>query len=171
MMQPQPTPQPAPQQAPPQMQLDPEEISRETGFPIAKVEADIQQSGATSKEELYPQVYGQAGGIDPSVAQGGMGMPAPDDQSGMPPPMAPPPQGPPTRMRAQAAMTGQPMPDEPESPAEAGMEAGMPGAEAAEGIQPNVAAAAHSSRVVPMHRSMKGKPVHHAGGKHRGRRG
>jgi hypothetical protein len=158
------------QQAPPQPQLDPQEIASETGKPVAQVAQDIAQSGATTKEELYPAIYGQGDGqqgIDPSVAQGAMGMPTSDGQGA---PMAmPPPQGPPTRMRAQAAMRGQPM-DESESPAEAAQEAGMPGAEAAEGIQPNVAMAAHSSRRPAMHRAMKGKPAHVAAGRHRGRR-
>lgn len=167
-----------PQQAPPQQQsaFSPEEIQQmasDTGLSPQQVQQQIAETGATTKEELFPQVYGgqEGGGIAPGVAQTAMMDPsqqAPPPAAGStPPPMAS--TGP--RMRAQAAMRGETVPDESESPGEAQMESMMPGGgEASEGIAPNVAMAAHSAARPPMHRAMRGKPVHHGRGKHQGPR-
>ena len=173
MMQPQPMPAPA-QPAPPQQSTFPTpddiaEIQQATGFPPQKILQDIQSTGAQSADDLMA-TYSQQGGVDPSTLQGASGMPAPTAQSQALLPQAPPVTASGPRGMAQAAMRGETMPDEAESPTEAGLESSMPGAEAAEGIQPNIAMAAHSSRRPVMQRAMKGKPAHHSGGKHRGRR-
>lgn len=161
-------PQPPMPVAPPQGNQFPTpedlaQIERDTGYNQERIMQDVQQTGATSKETLYPQVYGDQAGIDPAVAQGASGMPMQNAQPTAAPPM--PPQSSGLRAQAQAAMAGQPAPEEQgESPSMQSAEM-MPGGGENEGIQPAVAAAAHSNRPAPMHRAMKGKPQHHPAGK------
>lgn len=165
MMPPQSAPAAAPQQQPTfPTPEDVAQIQQATGFTPQKIMQDIQSTGAQSADELM-STYSQQGGVDPSTLQGASGMPAPAAAHPMQAPVTA--SGP--RGMAQAAMRGEPMPDESESAGEMGQEAMSPGAEMAEGIQPNVAMAAHAvRRPAPMHRAMKGKPAHHAQG--RGRR-
>jgi hypothetical protein len=168
MIPPQPAPAAAPQQPAFPTQEDVAQIQQATGFSPQKIMQDIQSTGARSADDLMA-TYSQQGGVDPSVLQGASGMSAPaDPMSQAPPPVTA--SGP--RGMAQAAMRGEPMPDESESAGEMNQEAMSPGAEMAEGIQPSVAMAAHSSRrpAPTMHRAMKGAAQHHASGKSRGRR-
>ena len=58
------------------------EVAAETGYPPEKVQADIQATGATSKEQLYPTFYGNLGiqpegqTVGPGVVQGEVPAPA-----------------------------------------------------------------------------------------------
>lgn len=86
----QPPSQMRPPAAPPQATTSPwtpemiAQCSQDTGYSPQQVQADIARTGASSPEELYPQIYAQGGGIMPQGAPAGAGV----VQGGAPPPMA-----------------------------------------------------------------------------------
>lgn len=109
-----------------------QQIAEDTGYAPEQIQQDIARTGATTRAELYPNVYGNTG-IDPQAAQVGGGY-APDDSQDMPQapsapmgtPMAADPN--PRRARAQRAMAGQP--EEMSEPQ--GMQSAAPAGEMAE---------------------------------------
>lgn len=126
-------PSSAPPSIPPPMPtpaLDVEEIARETGYSVERIQADIARTGAQTKEDLYPQFYSGAGiqpqgeTVAPGVVQG----------------------QPPAQPGAEAMpMPAQPGAAPPIAPAEAG--GSMPVAPTAagpQGIDPEVAQAMHT---------------------------
>lgn len=146
--------QPAPQTNPLMAQAD--QIAEETGYSVEDVKQRIAQTGATTKEQLFPQFYAGSG-----IDQPAQPSQAPQDGPGGIP--APPTTD--NRMRAQAAMNGQPMP--PQDTAEGQEPPQNPQQEAAEDggdmqIPQDVAEAVHKhlARRPPHRMQRPGAPRH-----------
>lgn len=105
---------------------DIQQMMAATGYDYQKVCSDIDQSGATTKEEVYPQIYSGQGIMPAAPADGQMA--APGVVQGQPPPM--PPGGPPPMPPPEAGEG-----EAPQSPPQEAAEG--------EGIDPRVAQAMH----------------------------
>lgn len=117
------------------------QICAETGYSYDQVCADIDRSGATSKEQLYPQFY-SGEGIQPQTETAGPGV-----VQGAPPPDA--------RAQAQAAMQGTAPPVTPPV-VEAGTgEVPQAAPVEGEGIPPEIAQVMHTAMAPPTRKRIR----------------
>lgn len=126
---------------------DIQQIMADSGYSYSQVCADIDRTGAQSKETLYPQLY-SGEGIQPQGETVGPGV----VQGAAPPPDA--------RAQAQAAMQGNAAPPMmPPAEASEGEAPQTPQAEAmegeSEGIPPEVAQAMHTAMAPPTRKRMR----------------